>query len=534
LDKLATAGDDAETRARHLQWAARVARDLENRLDTDPAWRDQFDLVGDDLRAAVTAASDAETVYAVALATGRIVFAHRFYEEAQAHLERAADVAPTPAAAMVAMRAAADVCQANVHTDASLNRLLRAADLAEAAGDDASRAMCLAQAVIAANRFPAGLPEDIPPARLTEMLDLAEQVAPAGDALVQAYLAQAAAWHLSAQDQTLSVDVRRADEALAAARAVRDPVLISGALDAVLAGVLAGGRMKIGFALANDRMANLAALPRHDPRAAIELTDTLHMLNEQSLAAGELPTALREMRKLQNDEVMVFVGFNAVSKLLGSLVLTGELLEAADRADEMWASWLAAGSPVARWMSPAVLAAALGAALRGDDAAADEWLRRAQRLVGDADMFKHRNSGGMATFAVARREMHAGRCDRAADRTRAFGANTGPWYLKDSHWYYDAYVWALDAELAVLTGSPDVQDRLNAAAPTADENRWAAACLDRARGRLAGDRALLEQSIARWELIDARFERACTLLLLPERADEGRAELAAIGACAPV
>jgi hypothetical protein len=38
--------------------------------------------------------------------------------------------------------------------------------------------------------------------------------------------------------------------------------------------------------------------------------------------------------------------------------------------------------------------------------------------------------------------------------------------------------------------------------------------------------------VAGWERIDARFERACTLLLLDERADEGRAELRALG-CRP-
>jgi hypothetical protein len=533
LDKLAESSEVAAIRARHLQWAARAATELEARLDTDPGWRDAFDVVADDLRAAAAADTDPETVYALAMATGRIVFAHRFFEEAQAHLERAADVAPTPAAAMAAMQAVADVCQANVRTDVAFECLLRAADLAAAAGDDAGRASCLAQAVIAANRFPAGMPEDIPSAQLAEILDLARRVGPADDPHVQAYLAQASAWQFSGQTQTLSVDAEAAARALAAARAVKDPVLISGALDGVLAGVLASGRMQAGFVLAKERMVNLSQLSRHDPRASIELTDTLHMLNEQSLAAGELPTALQEMRKVQHDKVMVFVRFNAVSKLLGSLVLTGALEEAAARADEMWSGWVAAGSPTARWMSPAVLAAALGAALRGDDRTADEWLQRAQQVMGDNDVFTHRSSGGMATFVVARRDMHVGRHAAAALRTRAFGANAGEWYVEDSHWYYDAYVWALDAELAVLTGSADASERLAAAQPAADENRWAAAGLARARGRLTNERAEFERSIALWEQIDARFERAVTLLLLPDRADEGRAELAAIGATTP-
>ena len=59
-----------------------------------------------------------------------------------------------------------------------------------------------------------------------------------------------------------------------------------------------------------------------------------------------------------------------------------------------------------------------------------------------------------------------------------------------------------------------------------------AARLARANGRRHDDRATLAESLAGWEQVGARFERACTLLLLPDRAAEGRAELAALG-CPP-
>ena len=60
-----------------------------------------------------------------------------------------------------------------------------------------------------------------------------------------------------------------------------------------------------------------------------------------------------------------------------------------------------------------------------------------------------------------------------------------------------------------------------------------AACLARAAGRLHDDTDRLTESAERWERLGARVERACTLLLLPERADEGRAELAALGVPQP-
>ena len=52
------------------------------------------------------------------------------------------------------------------------------------------------------------------------------------------------------------------------------------------------------------------------------------------------------------------------------------------------------------------------------------------------------------------------------------------------HWDYDAYAWALAAEAAVIAGLPGATQRLAAAAPAAQENLWAAACLARANGRL--------------------------------------------------
>jgi len=48
-----------------------------------------------------------------------------------------------------------------------------------------------------------------------------------------------------------------------------------------------------------------------------------------------------------------------------------------------------------------------------------------------------------------------------------------------------------------------------------------AAPLLRAAGRLHHDETALKDSVAGWDAIGARFERACTLLLLPDRVDEG-------------
>ena len=531
LAKLADSFEEEAIRARHVAWAVQTAVALESRLDDDPGWRADFDAVGDDLRAAIANSAGRPGAHELAMSTAHLVFAHRFYEEALAHYEGAATRAPDTPAAVQAMRMAADTCQATIHTSDAFDRFLRAAELAATCGDDATRAICLAQAVIIANRFPAGMREDVPHDRLSALLDEARRVAPPDDLDVTGHIAQASAWNVTAA--TLTVEPVLADRALAAARATADPVLISGALDAVLSALLSSGRMRAAFELSLERMANRSALSRYSPRAAIELTDTMHMLNEQALAAGELPTALREMRRVQDDDAMAFVGYNALSKLMVGLTLTGRLDAAVSTAGELWTGWVAAGSPTARWMSPAVLAAALAHGLLGHAADVDTWLQRAQLIIGEHSLVTHRHSGGFARFTIARLAMHAGRVDDALAATRGYCAGIDSWYGTDQHWFYDAYVWALDAELSVLAGSRDAEARLAASTPVAAENRWAAACLDRARGRLTGDAGALRRSIAGWEAIDARFERAATLLLLPERAAEGRAELVAIGAPVP-
>ena len=88
------------------------------------------------------------------------------------------------------------------------------------------------------------------------------------------------------------------------------------------------------------------------------------------------------------------------------------------------------------------------------------------------------------------------------------------------------YLAAAGAELAVAASLPDAPKRLAAAAVMAEQNSWAAACLARATARLTGDHDTYAQALERWTRIGARIDHAETLLLLPDRAEEGRAELA--------
>src|SRR5262249_45568705 len=88
---------------------------------------------------------------------------------------------------------------------------------------------------------------------------------------------------------------------------------------------------------------------------------------------------------------------------------------------------------------------------------------------------------------------------------------------------------AAAADRAVDATPPEAERRLDAAAPAAQENTWASACLARATGRLWDDASTLASAVKIWESIGARFERACTLLLLPGRVSEGHAEFKRLG-----
>ena len=248
------------------------------------------------------------------------------------------------------------------------------------------------------------------------------------------------------------------------------------------------------------------------------------MVTEIAVTAGDLPDALshgaawpRTTRSRPGQPHM------AASKPILPLVLQGRFDEALAQAASMWDAWQRAGRPPARWMGPAAYAAVLAHGLRGDDKGHDEWLAR---LSGD---HRHRRAPGRRDLPGLVRRVQR-RPDRAA-----------PGAHRRRRWPRSPTCrWGRSPGTGRRTGTPrgptpgrspprwpswpslpDATDRLAAAAPAGEENYWAAACLARAAGRLNGDHGALARSLAGWEGIDARFERACTLLLMDGRADEG-------------
>ncbi|HUZ27243.1 MAG TPA: hypothetical protein VMV07_26125, partial [Streptosporangiaceae bacterium] len=281
------------------------------------------------------------------------------------------------------------------------------------------------------------------------------------------------------------------------------------------------------YRLSQERTRLLARLPRHDPRAGTEIVDTYHMANAIAVTVGDLPDALTTARVAEADDIAAGQPHLTASKFVLPLVLQGRFDEAAARAVTMWEAWQQAGRPAARWMGPALYGMVLACGLRGDDAGRRRWLAGVSELIGAGrDPASGSNLTAVAAFTKARIALHRGQVAATADLPGE------PWY-DTPHWYsLRPYAWAIAAEAAVVGRGDDAAGRLAAASPAGDENHWAAACLARAAGRLSRDRQMLERSIAGWERIEARFERACTLMLLADRAREGRAELRALG-CPP-
>jgi len=524
-DRLAEAGEAAACRARYRQWAAETAAELADRLDTDQPWRSQFELVADDLRAALDGAPEpGDAPHRLARALARLCYGRQFLLEARHHFGQAAVRALDDATAAADLRAGADVSMAEHRGEPAFAMLQESARRADSVDDPAGQAVALAAAVCVGSRFPATFTDEVPHEVLCELLGAARRVAPAGDPTVAAYLAAADAWNATGR-KTIP-DAALARTALAAARAADDPVLIIAALDAVTSGAGGAGRFREAQELSAERLRQFDRLRRSDPRAGIEIIDTLHVTPLVAVAAGELTAAVAAAGRAWDDP---FSGlYMRASKQVVPLMLCGRFDEALRFAATMWDGWQGAGRPAARWMAPAVHSAALIHAFRGQSEAYREWLRRADEMA--APRGQGHISDSFAAYADPRAALHAGDLERAVGAVVDLSC-TPPW-AQAAHQFYDAYAWAVAAEVAVVAALPDAADRLAVAAPAGAENPWAAACLARAHGRRSADRDALRESVAGWERIGARFERACTLLLLPDRAADGYAELVALG-CVP-
>lgn len=510
---LANSGESEQVAARHLRWAAEAAERMETRMEAGAEWQEAFDTIADDLRAALSAATaDQAARHRLGRALAHLAYGRGFLAEARQHYLAAAGSASAEQA-VSALQAAAGVAYAEMRHDVAYEICLRAAGLAAQTGDGPAEATALASAVVLGKRCPGGFPHPPTDEQLARHLARAESAGSGGSPAVQARVAAARAW--SASPVRARCDGPLGEEALAAAHRASDPVLVCAALDGMTTVALGEGRFKSAARLAAERLKVLDRVPRHDPSAGGEVVDTFHMVTETALASGDLPGALAAARRARGDALGSGVPILAASRMVLPLALRGDFVQARAEAERMRDAWERSGRPTAGWMAPAAFATAMLSGLTGDRAGFQSWSQLGRQLT------KTPRAQGIAPFVECRIALHENRITDALVIAESLPAE----YLGK----FDAYARATAAEAAVIAQRPDAEARLAAADGLAQENDWVAACLRRAEGRLRGDRAALEDAVAQWERIEARYERACTLVLLDDRAAEGAQELRKMG-----
>ncbi|NIK54356.1 LuxR C-terminal-related transcriptional regulator [Kribbella shirazensis] len=509
VEQLRASRDYADTLARHRQWAISVADDLRDRLDGH--WESDFDAVADDLRAAL-ATDDADgklLTHRLARGLGCLTFARRFFAEAEQHYLAAAECAPTAAEALLDSRnAAAAALKVSGRTQAS-QHLLAAA---ERAGDDANvRAQALALSVSLMHRYGAEHTE-VTADRTSALLATARGLFDgAGDPTTRAMIEAARAWNAAPDLTHPAPDTGLARVAVDAARDAGDPVLLLGALDALGGAVAGEGRLAEAHLISQQRLPLLAEIPRHEPYAEIEVVDALLMAATHAVGAADYAAVLAGSYP-----------FMEASKVL-ALSCTGRFAEATGIAESEWENWIRNGSPPLRWMSPQAAAAALVHGLLGHPKEEENWRARALEIARVTDAAEVPHLAAIDAYVDARLAIHRGSAADVEDLVRRAVADLPePWYAP--------YAKVAGVELAVVAGLPTAADLLGAAGSVRTTSDWAAAGILRAEGRLTGDLSAYTEAADLYDGIGARFERACTLLLLPDRAAEGRAEMVALGA----
>ncbi|WP_103962426.1 LuxR C-terminal-related transcriptional regulator [Nonomuraea solani] len=504
LSQASVVGEQDAIRERYLLWAFATAADVESRLDAD--WRSAFDGVADDLRAAAIAVGSdpaahgfLRTLAHLTFAAGRFVEARTLYQAAArcaTGIERGQDLRAGAYAALT------------VADNRTATELMRQA--VEAAGTADLRA----EAVMVGVRYNFG-PIESATDDQARLLAEARKTADANpsDQRLAALVAMATAWH---EGHGWMPDLGWAREAVELARAAGDPLVLLAAMDALCNALDRAGAAREAHRLAGERLRIAITLPRHDPAAAAEIVDAFHVAPRAALGAGDLPAALALARQAHGDDPIGEHPYLQAPRLVRVLALTGDFDEAISRAETLWAAWRRDGNPSMPWMNSALALAGMIQGLRGDPTGRRRWRERSLTVAAGSPVV-----AACRAFADVRVTVHCGRYDDAAGQVeRAFAP------FSDQRWV--GYARVVGAELAVMAGLPDAGDRIIAAEPYAAESDWAAACLARVRGRL-GDHAALADAAERWYRLGARFERAATLALLPDRADEGHTELAALG-----
>ncbi len=532
-ERLAEAGELTAVRSRHLRWCLEQAAGL---AVVGQDWRARFDVVADDLRAALGWAAERPEqradAYHLARHLAELAFTRNLIGESQQRYEQAAALAEDPRSAASALAHAAAVAGCRMRGDDMYRLHLAAAEAARRAGDTADAARILAAVATNAYRFLGKFARRLPPEEIAALITQARELA-GGDPAAQAAVASAEAGRAlgdavgAAQGQpdgSVPETIARAEKAVELTRRTGDPLAESAALD-VLTGTLSWAGDAFAAAATTRRRITLLSSAPSTPAATHELIEALGEGAEAGLGTGDLPGARRWARRLADHPLLAEVGHRAVNWLLVADALAGDVDQVLTGGVRFLDAWRRAGSPVSSALGPAVAAVAMVHGLRDDHDARREWEAVLDRFGTPPE----RTYGYGAVFDTMLL-LHRGQAAEALERTAPEPGEVWKWVTWIwLHWYV-----ALRAEAGVLAGSPDARDRLAEARTVTAGNPVAGAIVERAEALLDGDRERLLATVDAFDAAGCRYQSARTLVLAGGgHAAAGAAALADLG-LAPV
>jgi hypothetical protein len=273
-----------------------------------------------------------------------------------------------------------------------------------------------------------------------------------------------------------------ARRALRLAQQADDPLLVSAALDGLMAGQILSGDVTAATAAAAARVSILPPTAR-DPRAGLELKDALHTAILIGVAAGQIEPSLEYAERHLSLPFLSEERSLASEDLLAPAALAGQWDRVIALSEDWLRDWEQDRLPVApgRGLGPASVSMVYG--LRGDEAAHDAWMAVLAAVRGVALQDAVRGSGwGEAFEAIVL--LHRDRARAALDLLTAERDATRTWTTGLWH----PWLVGLGAEAAVLSGDAGAPELVAAAQAATDQHPIAAALADRAAALQQADR----------------------------------------------
>ncbi|WP_344213665.1 ATP-binding protein [Nonomuraea bangladeshensis] len=526
MERLSEAGELIDARSRHLRWCLAQAAGL---AVVDPDWRARFDLVADDLRAALAWAADRPEQRADAFELARclaeLTFTRHLTGESQRRYEQAAALATDPAASASMLRQAAAVAGCRTAGDDMYRLRHAAADAARASG--ATAATDLATAATIAFRFSTTFVRRPSQEETLQLITEAREQAgddPAAHAAVAlaeaAVLTDAFGAVQGPPGNAVPETRERAEHAVELARRTGDPLAESAALDALTGAQSWAGDTFAAAATARRRIMLLSPLPS-TPAGTHELIDALGIVAEAALGAGDVQAARRWARQLADHPSLAEVGHRATCRLLMVAALAGDVDEALTGSVRFLDAWQRAGSPARSILAPAAAGVAMIHGLRGDHDARRAW----QEILGRLGTSPEHTYGYGAVFDTMLL-LHHGQAAEALERMAPEPRQMWKWIT----WIWHHWYVALRSETAVLAESHNARAIVAEARTVVTGNPVAAAIVERAGALLDGDREALLATTDAFDTAGCHYQFARTLVLAGgAHAERGAAALAALG-----